>query len=218
LGSGYLSGYGSDGVGGYSLVEAAQYQFFATASAGVYWAGSGVDLAYGGMTGSDWSHYTPAGMVHMAHRYAQAVANAYGLSVKNSIGPTVSAVTRPAGSNVVTVTVTHHGGTQLQDRSGSTAGTGLVDWSITVSGVAATITHTAFAEPNQILLTLSAVPPNGSDVEIAYMLNCTTAQNAGTDNIVFDNQTPDGDTLGLPLLPIYNASNSLYPYISVTQI
>ena len=215
MGSGYLSGYTGEGpTGGYSLVFGAQLDFFLTASAGVYWAGAGVDLAYGGQGGSDFSHYTPQGMVHMAHRYAQSIANAYGLSINGSLGPTVSAVTRPAGSNVIT----HHGGTQLVDRSGSTAGTGLVDWSITVNGVAATITHTAFAEPNQILLTLSAAPANGSDVEIAYMLNCTTAQNAGTDNIAFDNQTPDGDSLGLPVLPIVNFSNSLFPYISVTQI
>jgi hypothetical protein len=191
-------------------IRAAQEDWFGKTTGAVFTA-SAIDIP----VSDNGIHYSVAGMVRMALRDVQTILYNYGLAAYPSKGPSIASASRVAGSAVVKVAVTPGAGTRLQDSSGNTAGTGLGGWVVSVNGSPVSISSTAIVEPAEVDLTLASVPANGSTVTLNYLAGINPINN-DTQNIVYDNTSPQGDTLGLPLLPTVGAA--LDGVIPVSQI
>jgi hypothetical protein len=150
-------------------------------------------------------HQTGAGCVLMAERYALTCQAHLGLRSGTAIGPTITSATRASGSAAVVLQVQLNGGTSLAPRGAGavdgfevfTAGT-TTNWPISSVSIG-----TASAGVVPVTLTLASVPGNAValDVHAPYGKDASAA---AYDNLLYDNTTVAGSTLGLPL-----ADNSL---------
>jgi hypothetical protein len=161
----------------------------------------------------------------IGRRFVVAELHARGLIGFGADGPRITRAYRPKTAlNTVNCVVTQSsGGTQLLDGSGSSAGTSLNNFVVNVNGTPATISATAFVQPNLIALTLSA-PTLATDTVNVLYADGTGGFPSGTSNyagdlahFVYDNNgagqggplsgnvaTPVAgklnDTLGFPLM------------------
>lgn len=157
---------------------------------GVFFAGSSVDC----VTNGDGLHWTAPYYGRMGLRYAQAVLHRYGLESYGAEGPRIRSAT--ISGDTVTVTVVHDGGSALKELDGSTDGGSVTGFQVSNDNFATTLTisSTAFSG-NTIVLTLSTTPTG--NVKLRYQYGETPV----VTNPVYDNTSPAGDTLGLPLQP-----------------
>lgn len=167
---------------------------WAEETTGGYIGGSMIDLPR-----VDVYHYAAATYERIARRFAQTVLFILGLETYPGSGLSVGAATY-AGA-VVTVQISQTGGgTALETGDGGTSGTGLIGWEVFDNGTPATISSTAFSG-NNVVLTCSASLSGPVTVRCLYGMNPSgVALNADNEGFVVDNTTPQGDTLGLPLL------------------
>ena len=141
-------------------------------------------------------HYTQASHDRKARRTAEWVLRAAAGTSDTMQGPTITSASRSGAT--ITVTVAHHGGTTLIDGGGG-SGSALAGFRVFDGGSAATISATAIASATTITLTLSATPAGVVTMDYG-MLNLTFgSQTPAASSIVYDNQSINGDTLGLPL-------------------
>lgn len=173
-------------------VRQAQLEWVA-ATTGAFHAGSSVD-----MVRTDAYHWTAPYYERMARRYAQAVLHQLGLVAFGAGGPAVASALRYAGSPDVYLTVTHDGGAALEELDGSTDGGSLSGFQASDDDFATTLTvsSTAFSA-GEVRLTLSAVPAGGATVKVRYQYGETPS----ITNPVYDDTSPQSDTVGLPLRP-----------------
>lgn len=150
-------------------------------------------------------------------RYALSTEKALGLVATGAEGPAITGVIWSVGSPTLTITVTHSGGTGLADGVGGTAGTGLLGFS--VGGTSATISSTAYSQPNQIVLTMSANRQPGDTPTLTYAANRNPFSYPGDGSdtaagVTFDNQsatnifytgTAHYNDTGFPLQPTNGA-------------
>lgn len=185
---------GSDNGGGavdacYDTVRQAQLNYIDTNASGYVFFG-GLDLDF---KRQDQFHLLPTERVRHAKRVVQAYLRYRGLS-SSGYGPKITRVEWNGGTTV-TVTVTHEAGTALRSKNLSSSGSSLTGFKVYGNGTLATISSTAFTQPNKIVLTLSSTP--ASPVKLSYLAGA----NPTITNPVYDDQAPQSDSDGLPLQP-----------------
>jgi hypothetical protein len=160
---------------------------------GAFWAGSSVD-----MVRFDEAHWGTTYLERMGRRYAQAVLEQLGEVAFGSDGPRITSARRASGAANIRLKVTHDGGSSLEELDGSTDGGSLTGFQVSDDGFATTLTisSTAFAA-GEIVLNLSAPPADVDTIEVRYQYG----ENPTITNPVYDNTTPQGDSVGLPLQP-----------------
>jgi hypothetical protein len=159
---------------------------------GAFFAGSSVDM----VRPSDAFHWGPTSYGHMGRRYAQAVLKQLSLA---SYGAEGSSIDQPflIGSTIV-VPIVQDGGTGLTELDGSADGADITGFQVSDSfATTLTISSTAYNR-NMALLNLDSTPTG--EVRLSYQFG----ENPSITNPVFDNTSPAGDSLGLPLQPAYN--------------
>ncbi len=160
----------------------------ANASGKVFFAGHDTDLQR-----QDEFHLTPPARVRMAKRKTQSYLRWRGLS-SSGYGPKIASAAWD-GNVTVTITVTHEAGTALRSKGLSSSGSSLTGFKVYGNGSLATISGTAFSQPNQIVLTLSTMPTG--PVTLSYL----AGSNPTVTNVVYDDMAPLSDSDGLPLQP-----------------
>lgn len=153
------------------------------------YGGGMIDLAFE----ADAIHLDPLGRMTLSRRQAQAALRWKGISA-SGYGPVIVSV-QWDGSVHVYVNITQEAGTALTTRGLSLSGSSLSGFRVFGNAIAATISSTAFVQPNQIVITLSGTP--ASPVTLDYQMG---AANEAT-NPIFDNVPPFSDVSGLPLQP-----------------
>ncbi len=158
---------------------------------GAFCAGSSVD-----MVRTDFAHWTAPYYERMGRRYAQAIHFQTGGASYGGAGPSIGSATRASGSAVVVVNVSQAGGSSLREIDGSTDGGSLTGFEVSNDNFSTTLTvsSTAFSG-NTVQITLSAVPTGTVKVRYQY------GETPSITNPVYDNTTPQSDTIGLPLQP-----------------
>jgi hypothetical protein len=183
---------GSDTTGidsSYNAVRQAQLTYIDTNASGKVFFGC-LDLDF---KRQDQFHLIPTERVRQAKRITQAYLRWRGLSA-SGYGPKIASVAWD-GNVTVTVTVTHEAGTALRSKGLSSSGSSLTGFLVFGNGSAATISSTAFTQPNRIVLTLSSAPTG--PVTLSYLAGA----NPTITNPVYDDQAPQSDSDGLPLQP-----------------
>lgn len=161
---------------------------FIAATAGVIFGGSAVDMVQ-----SDGFHWSIPYRVRMGKRYAQAILADLGAVSYGARGPYIYCASR-IGSQI-TVSVAHEsGGTSLKELDGSTDGGSLTGFALTDGSGSLAISSTAFSG-NTILLNLGRAVVGGVTLTYQY------GEKPDITNPVYDNTSPQGDTVGLPLRP-----------------
>lgn len=160
---------------------------------GAFFAGSSVD-----MVRFDAYHWTAPYYERMGRRYAQAIAFQLGDVAFGADGPVVASASRASGSADIEITVTHDGGTAIEELDGTTDGGSLTGWEVSDDDFSTTLTisSTAFVA-GKIVLTLSAAPADVDTIKVRYQYG----ENPTITNPVYDDTTPQSDTIGLPLQP-----------------
>lgn len=177
--------------GNMGIIRAAHLDFVAAhASDGVYLAACAHDMDLGG------SNIHFSGLERIAKRYAKGLLNRFGILVHGAQGPKITSATRSGA--VVTVHITHNGGTSLADGTGG-SGSALLGFRVYDAGSLCTISSTAISG-NTVVLTLSATPAGAVTMDYA-MANAPYGATTALASVVYDNDTVPGDTLGLPLQP-----------------
>ncbi len=189
----------------------AQMQFIdSNARAGAFFAGSMIDATH---VGGDEVHAGAADYAHFFRRLTQSALHASGLANHGAAGPKISSANMAVGSSTVTITVAHDAGSQLQDSTGNTSGSGLKGFRVLKNGAPCVVTNAAIAGPAKIVLQTQCTR-GGSDamtMDYAYGDNPSDAR-AHTPvtvddlKIIYDNAVPlsgtdYADTLGTPLQP-----------------
>lgn len=162
---------------------------------GAFFAGASVDIAR-----TDAFHWAAAGYERMARRYTQALLAQIGVVSGGSNGPYIASVTRESGSAIVVVSVAQSTGSGLTEADGSTDGGSVTGFEVSNDdfATALTVSSTAFSG-NTVRLTLSAVPTGTVKVRYQYGKTPTVT------NAVYDNTTPQSDSIGLPLQPSFGS-------------
>ncbi len=175
---------------------------------GCFFAGDTKDLMTlnGDIVHWDLPQYPRAGT-----RYARGFLKSWGVGTYGALGPTISSAVMPVGSTTITVSVTQNaGGTTLKDGLGFVSGTGLTGWVVTINGVPVAPRSIALSN-GQIILTMLTARTDGQTVTLTYGLgsNPWNWLSNGLDNdndLIYDDTTDLGDTLGRPLHPTYNGA------------
>lgn len=182
-------------------IRLAQLQCIDTVTYCVYGGGM-IDLAFE----ADAIHLDPLGRMTLSRRQAQAALRWKGISA-SGYGPVISSGVWD-GSTHVTLIVTQEAGTALTSRNLSSSGSSLSGFRVFSNGSPATISSTAFTQPNQIVITLSTKPT--APVTFDYQMG---ASNEAT-NPVYDNVPPFSDANGLPVQPTRGAMTANNPAVT----
>lgn len=160
---------------------------------GAFFAGCSYD-----MVRTDTVHWTAPYYERMGRRYAQAVLEQLGEVATGSEGPKISSARRASGSADIYLSVTHDGGTGLEEDDGTTDGGSLTGFEASDDAFSTnlTISSTAFSN-GQIKLTLSAAPADEDTIVVRHQYG----ENPDISNPVYDDQLPQSDTIGFPLQP-----------------
>ncbi len=186
-----------------SAIRDAQLEWI-SATTGAVFAGSSVDMPL-----VDDAHWAPASYERMGRRYAQAVLYQLALASYGSSGPKVAGVTRALGSADVYLNISQGSGTGLTESDGSTTGIGLTGFEVSSDNFSTllTISSTAFSS-GRVKLTLSSAPADVDTVKVRYQYG----EQPPITNPAYDNTTPGGDTLGLPLQPTDGSFTAGLPF------
>lgn len=143
------------------------------------------------LTLTDQYHYAGAGYLRMAKRGAQSMLFALGLVSYGSRGPRVLNVVHIAKREIL-VQVELSGGTRIVETDGGTDGGSLTGHAI----AGYTISSTSFANGLSASLALSA--DFSATADYSYLKGCLPTRT----NLIYDNTTPGGDTIGCPMMPV----------------
>jgi hypothetical protein len=143
-------------------------------------------------------HWAAPSYEREARLGVQASLKSLGLASYGAKGPVIASASRQSGSANMVLAVTHDGGSALKEADGTTDGNSLTGFQVSLDDFAnlLTISSTAFSG-NTIVLTLSSAPSDGATVNARYQYGV----NPSITNPVYDDTTPGGDSLGLPLQP-----------------
>lgn len=180
----------STGYGGFGEMRKTQIEM-ADELAGAYYAGTPVDLPLG-----DSVHVTQAGLARLSKRFAASLLGVLSGNRSAGKGPVISSATR--SSNVITVSVTHNGGSALLDGAGG-SGDSLMGFRVFENGTPMTISSTAIGG-NTIALTLSATPAGTVTLDYA-MADAPFGATPTIASLIYDNQSIPGETAGFPMQP-----------------
>jgi hypothetical protein len=164
---------------------------------GGFCSGSCVD-----MTLIDNVHWDAASYERIARRYANAVLHELGITDFGSRGPVVQSSFRT--SNMIFIRIQRDGGTELGLLHGgdmSAIEASITDFALNL------ITNSVNFDGTDIVITLNSTPPSSAVVKIRYQYG----QQPPVSNPLYDDYRPQGDSLGLPLQPIYEAVAPLAP-------
>lgn len=187
---GTTTAYASEGT--FGNIRSAQLSFVsANSSNGVFYAATACDAGT-----TDGVHLGAVAQARLGKRYATALGNALGNVAHGMRGAIISSATK--STNVVTVNISHDGGTSLQDGTGG-SGTSLLGFRVFDGGVPATISSTSISG-NSVILTLSSTPSGVVTMDYA-MANAPFTTSISLFSVVYDNNIVSGDTLGVPLQP-----------------
>lgn len=135
-------------------------------------------------------------------RAAKSLLKRFGVGV-GGIGPRITGATR--SGNVVTVAITHNGGTSLMDGNGGTVGDKLTGFEFKDAGAGgATISYTSAFSGNSIVLTLASTPVGALSMSYAMMnVPHGTSSTSATvlESIPCDNNIHLKTAAGSPLQP-----------------
>lgn len=209
FGVGILGNIGSSTVTNASAeaIRQAQLEFVQEQSENdVFMAGASVDRPR--LTGDGWHWAVPSYAV-MGERYAQAILHHAALVTYGGQGPTLISGTRASGSADVYLTLSHNAeGTTLEEADGTTDGVGLTGFQVSTNNFASYITVSATAfDAGKIKLTLSSVPSDTDTVKVRYQYG----KNPSVTKVVYDDTTPSGSSLGLPLMPTTTPITVVFP-------
>lgn len=167
------------------------HQEWINATSGAQWSGVTTDIPR-----VDFAHWAASGYERAARRYANAYLFYIAAAAYSSRGPAFGIAFRTLGSTILRQSITQDAGTLLKDSAGGTSGAGLTAWRAFDNGVGLTISSTAF-NGNQVVLNVSAAPSDAGPITDDYLYGATPT----VTNLVYDNTSPQGDTIGLPLAP-----------------
>lgn len=176
--------------GNMGKIRQAQIEYI-NENAGAFYAGTVQDFSL-----SDSIHITGTGLAHVGNRYAFGLHRALTGNTNVAKGPVISSASR--SGSTVTVTISHNGGTALADGIGG-SGSSLLGFRVFDGGTPCTITATSISGAT-VSLTLSATPSGAVTLDYG-MENAPFGSTVSPVNVLYDNQSIPGETLGLPLQP-----------------
>lgn len=160
---------------------------------GAFFAGSSVD-----MVRTDAYHWTAPYYERMGRRYAQATLKQLGEVATGAEGPTIASASRVSGQRELRVAITQSAGTDLKELDGTTDGGSLTGFQVSDDDFSTTLTvSTTHFVHNAVILELSAAPDDADTIKVRYQYG----ENPTITNPVYDNTTPQSDSIGLPLQP-----------------
>lgn len=187
---GTTASYGAEGS--FGLIRGAQIDFVnENAANGAFYAATACDAGT-----SDGVHLGGVAQARLGKRYAAGLLKALGATTYGMAGATITGASRFGA--IVTVNISHDGGTTLLDGAGG-SGASLLGFRVYDDGVLKTISSTAISG-NTVVLTLSATPSGAVAMDYA-MANAPFTTTVLASSIAYDNNTVTGDTLGRPLQP-----------------
>lgn len=158
-------------------------------TSGAVYGGSAVDMVQ-----TDGFHWSVAYNARMGLRNAQAILGKLGAAAYGASGPRIY-YAQLSGSQITVYIAHESGGTSLKELDGSTDGGSLTGFALTDGSGSLAISSTAFSG-NTILLNLGRAVVGGVTLTYQY------GEKPDITNPVFDNTSPQGDTVGLPLQPM----------------
>ena len=161
------------------------------ATDGVIYGGSAVDMVQ-----TDGFHWTAPYNARMGLRNAQAILAKLGATTYDARGPRIHHANL-SGSQVIVTLVHDSGGTGLKELDGSTDGGSVTGFALTDASGNLPISSTSFGG-NTVVLTLGRAAVGSVSLTYQY------GETPNITNPVFDNTSPQGDTVGLPLQPTTN--------------
>jgi len=158
-------------------------------------------VIYGGSTTdvmpTDGFHWDVAGRLRMGLRNAQSILAGLGFTAYGARGARIHHANLVSGQVIVSI-VHDSGGTALKELDGSTDGGSVTGFALTDASGNLPISATAFSG-NTVVLTLGRAAAGAVSLTYQY------GEKPDITNPVFDNTTPQGDTVGLPLQPTKTA-------------
>lgn len=181
--------------GDFGKIRAAHAEYVQE-NAGCYYSTSAHDTYTG-----DGVHLDAPSFNKISRRDAKSALYAIGGVGAPGSGPQATSATRSGA--VITVNLTHSGGSNLTDGAGG-SGTALTGFEVFDNGVAATINSAVIGSANTLTITLASVPTGPVTIQYAMMNNphsasATTPPTLST--IVYDNALYYNSTIGCPLQP-----------------
>lgn len=174
-----------------SDIREAQIQF-ADETPGAFIATNCLDITLGG----DPPHYTGPSYIRNGRRSAQAILHQLGIEPYGARGPQIESA-RLEDQSTAYVTIKPDFGTQLKESDGTTDGAILTDFDVSVDNFTTELTVSSTAFVNQDVRLSIAETITGGPASLRYQYG----KHPAITNIVYDNTTPQSDTIGLPLLP-----------------
>jgi hypothetical protein len=176
---------------------------YATETTGAYLSASAVEIPT-----SDGVHYTAAGYERVGRRKAQAHLFRLSEVASGATGPRITSASRESASADIRLVIDHEAGTALEEADGSTDGGSLTGFQVSDDDFSTTLTisSTAF-DGNEVVLTLSVAPADEDTIKVRYQYG----EGPTVTNPVYDDTTPQGDSIGLPLLPTVGSVTAELP-------
>lgn len=192
-----IGSFGGSSEGEFGNMRAAHVQY-AAENAGAYLSTSAHDTYT-----SDGVHLQGLSFSKVGRRDAKSLLARLGVG-SSGAGPKITSAAR--ASSLVTVAVTHSGGTSLSDGGGGSGAalTGFQFFDAGAAGAEIAVTASSISG-NSILLTLASEPVGSLTMSYAMMNNphgasATTAPTLAS--IVYDNATYHGSAIGCPMQPL----------------
>lgn len=167
---------------------------FATETDGAACAGSAQD---GVLT--DFAHFLGPHYIRMGLRYLQAILHWFGYANSGALGPRIVSGNRIGATTRIVVTVEQDGGSGFVEKDGDIAGYDLSGLTITNESLDTTITieATSFRSATEFNIDMLTNPLAGTVLSLRH----ANGKTPDITNNIYDNTYPQGDYIGLPLLP-----------------